>query len=104
MVLLDGRVTRSGSCDAPTAFYNKQMKRFCCCLKCIYGPNAYTTVCPAFVTAVFCVVIAQVIAMEYTRKSGQERNPLQFLRPNSFYLGVVRMLLRLQKASLGSKH
>lgn len=39
----------------------------------------------------------KVIVLEYTWKSGLKREPLEFLRPNAFYMGVVRMLLEEQK-------
>ncbi|CAB1096959.1 unnamed protein product [Ectocarpus sp. CCAP 1310/34] len=39
----------------------------------------------------------QVIVMESTWKSGNERDALQFLRPNPFFVGIVRMLLEAQK-------
>lgn len=35
--------------------------------------------------------------MESTWKSGNEREALQFLRPNPFFVGIVRMLLEAQK-------
>lgn len=38
--------------------------------------------------------------MESTWKSGISRDPLLYLRPNPFFLGIVRMLLEEQKVGL----
>lgn len=43
------------------------------------------------------VLVLQVIVMEYAWKSGKDRDSLLFLRPNPFYMGIVRMLLEEQK-------
>eukprot|EP00752_Nemacystus_decipiens_P010638 g9475.t1 len=39
----------------------------------------------------------QVIVLQATWKSGNSRDALQYLRPNPFYMGVVRMLLKQQE-------
>lgn len=39
----------------------------------------------------------QVIVLQSTWKSGNFRDALQYLRPNPFYMGIVRMLLEQQK-------
>lgn len=41
----------------------------------------------------------QVIVMEKTWKSEVIREPLSYLRPNPFYMGIVRMLMEEQKVS-----
>jgi len=42
-------------------------------------------------------LIVQVITLESTWKSGIKRDNLKYLKPNPFYLGVVRMLMEQQK-------
>lgn len=43
---------------------------------------------------------SQVIVLQSTWKSGNFREALQYLRPNPFYMGIVRMLLEQQKVYL----
>lgn len=40
--------------------------------------------------------------MESTWKSGIERDALLYLRPNPFFMGIVRMLLEQQKVGFMS--
>lgn len=54
-----------------------------------------------FVAAeVVLVIRVQVIVLQSTWKSGNFRDALQYLRPNPFYMGIVRMLLEEQKVKL----
>lgn len=54
------------------------------------------------VASAICAPPPKVIVMESTWKSGNEREALQYLRPNPFFVGIVRMLLEAQKVGLGA--
>ncbi|CAN0302975.1 unnamed protein product [Pylaiella littoralis] len=46
---------------------------------------------------------AQVLSLEQTWKSNLERDSLQYLRPNPFYMGIVQMLLERQEGWAGGQ-
>lgn len=46
----------------------------------------------------YCIhTFVQVLALERTWKSGNEHDLLSYIRPNPFYMGIVRMLIQQQK-------
>lgn len=49
--------------------------------------------------ALGAILLPQVIVMERMWKSGVEREALQYLRPNPFFVGVVRTLIQEQEVS-----
>lgn len=53
--------------------------------------------CVTCIACFFMTCTMQVIVMDFTWKSSIDREPLKFLRPNPYYMGIVRMIIEEQK-------